>query len=81
MMRPEALGRTYAIMKLRINGEERDWAGDPRLESLLRDLGLEPDAPGVAVAVNARVVPRGEISATLLHSGDRIEIVRAVQGG
>lgn len=69
------------MIQLRINGEQREWSGEPSLSALLVDLGIEPGTPGVAVAVNARVVPRAEISATLLNPGDRIEIVRAVQGG
>jgi sulfur carrier protein len=68
-------------MKLRINGEEQEYTGAPALPALLRELGLDPTAPGVAVAVNARVIPRREFEATPLAEGDRIEVVRAVQGG
>ncbi len=70
-------------MKLRVNGEERDFAlgGEPRLTALLAGLGIEPGAAGVAVAINARVIPRHEIEAVRLEEGDRVEIVRAVQGG
>ena len=68
-------------MKLRVNGEEREYEGEPRLAALLREVGIDPAAPGVAVAVNARVIPRQEIESTGLSNGDRIEIVRAVQGG
>ena len=41
----------------------------------------EIDAPGVAVALNGAVVPRGAWPATKLRAGDTIEIVRARQGG
>lgn len=68
-------------MKLRINGEEREYAGEPKLAALLGELGVDPSVPGVAVAVNARVVPRREIDSIALADGDRVEIVRAVQGG
>jgi len=36
---------------------------------------------GVAVAINAAVVPRSRWSATTLTGGEDIEIVTAVQGG
>jgi sulfur carrier protein len=36
---------------------------------------------GVAAAVNGEVVPRGSWAATLLHDGDQVEVVTAVQGG
>ncbi len=43
----------------------------------------EIDAPekGVAVALNDRVVRRAEHETTALHDDDRIEVIRAVQGG
>ncbi|MBO3745531.1 sulfur carrier protein ThiS [Streptosporangiaceae bacterium NEAU-GS5] len=36
---------------------------------------------GVAVAVNDEVVPRGGWEAAALSSGDRVEVLTAVQGG
>ncbi|WP_022886890.1 sulfur carrier protein ThiS [Glaciibacter superstes] len=36
---------------------------------------------GVAVALNAAVVPRSQWSTTALNPGDDIEIITAVQGG
>lgn len=36
---------------------------------------------GVAVAVNAEVVPRGAWASTTLRDGDEVELVTAVQGG
>jgi sulfur carrier protein len=35
----------------------------------------------VAVAVNASLVPRSTWAATTVAEGDRIELLRAVQGG
>lgn len=68
-------------MKIQVNGESRIYEGEPALEALLRELGLAPGEPGVAVAVNTRVIPHREIASTPLREGDRVEIVRAVQGG
>ncbi|MFC6051123.1 sulfur carrier protein ThiS, partial [Methylobacterium hispanicum] len=36
---------------------------------------------GVAIALNGRVVRRRDWEATPVRDGDRIEIVRAMQGG
>jgi sulfur carrier protein len=68
-------------MDIRVNGEPRAFAGEPALAALLFELGIEPGQPGVAVALNARVIPGREIASTPLADGDRVEIVRAVQGG
>ncbi len=46
----------------------------------LRDLLGEP-APGVAAAVNGQVVPARQWHHHRLQPGDRVEFVRAVQGG
>ena len=57
-----------------LNGEERAVPPDASVATLVG----EPD--GCAVAVNDEVVPRAE-HARSLRAGDRVEIVRAVQGG
>ena len=36
---------------------------------------------GVAVAVDAEVVPRGEWETTTIDDGARVEVLRAIQGG
>lgn len=51
------------------------------LATVLAELGIGEDTPGVAVAVNDRVVPRAAWAARRLEPGDRIEVVRAVAGG
>lgn len=62
--------------------------GDPRrIEegATVRDaallLGAEPDARGVAVAVDGEVVPRAQLETRELHDGARVEVVVAIQGG
>jgi sulfur carrier protein len=49
--------------------------------SLLNHLGIEGGQKGIAVAVNDEVVPRSQWSAHALADGDRVEIIRATQGG
>ena len=67
-------------MTLEVNGERRELSlADATLAEVLAALGIE--ARGVAVAVNDRVVRRGEFAQQRVAEGDRIEIVRAVAGG
>ncbi len=70
-------------MRLNVNGGERDCTcGD--LAALWRaetaDLDL-PNPKGFAIALNGAVVRRDAWAATALHEGDRVEIIRAMQGG
>jgi thiamine biosynthesis protein ThiS len=69
-------------MKLRINGEERDFGGSPApltLAALVELLGMKADR--VAVELNLSIVPRDSWAATVLNDGDRLEIVHFVGGG
>lgn len=69
-------------MKLRINGEERsfDSKAVADVESLLKTLGVSATR-GVAVAVNDEVVRRNDWANATLAEGDRVEVIRATQGG
>ena len=49
--------------------------------ALLEALAVPGGGRGVAVAVDAEVVPRGEWETTQLDEGARVEVLRAVQGG
>lgn len=51
------------------------------VNDLLLALNLPQDGRGIAIAVNDAVVSRSRWLVHELHDGDRIEIVRAVQGG
>ncbi|WP_368855727.1 sulfur carrier protein ThiS [Proteus mirabilis] len=44
------------------------------------ETGLE-SPQGIAIALNGRVVRKREWAQTPLREGDRVEIVRAMQGG
>lgn len=68
------------MMSVVINGEQRSIPEHSTIQSLLEALGIA-QRQGTAVAVNMEVVPRAAHVATVLHSGDRIEIVQAVGGG
>ena len=65
-------------MRLKLNGAEKEVSAQTVAE-LLQQLDAPPT--GVAVAQNGKVVRCAEHESTPLHSGDEIEIIRAVQGG
>ena len=48
---------------------------------LLEGVGVDPQARGVAVAVNGTVVPRRDWAQRTLVDGDQIEIVKPFAGG
>lgn len=51
------------------------------LFELLGELEYRPDRPGIAVAVNGEVIRKADWGQRSLVTGDRVEIVGAVQGG
>jgi len=63
-----------------VNGEPRERAGATVAE-LLADLGIDPAARGVAVAVDGEVVPRAEWGELRINEGQRVEALSAMQGG
>ncbi|WP_372638860.1 sulfur carrier protein ThiS [Fodinibius sp.] len=67
-------------MKLIVNGEQVKTEANT-LEQLLRTFKLEDAEKGVAVAVNDAVVTKDKWSDYQLSEEDRIEIIRATQGG
>jgi len=64
-----------------VNGRRQEHrAGEPLVE-LLTLLDVEPDARGVAVAVDGEVVPRAAWSTFEVREGARVEVLTAMQGG
>lgn len=68
------------MIRLHINGEETEIAVATVAE-LLAERGIDPSARFLAVAVNGAVVRRTAWAETPLSCGDRVEIVRPLQGG
>ena len=64
-----------------LNGEPRDVPAGLSVEALLRHVGRDPAATGVAVAVGDHVVRRAEWPETPVGEGDRVEVITAAQGG
>ena len=73
--------REGAGMTILLNGEARELAPGTTVRALLEALDVPGGARGVAVAVDAEVVPRGEWETTELDDGARVEVLRAIQGG
>ena len=71
---------TSAAIDVVINGETHSVAA-ATLPEVLCSLQYDPEQRGIAVAVNAEVIPRSEWAATVISVGDRLEIVGARQGG
>jgi sulfur carrier protein len=68
-------------MRVVLNGDEAVFEDGATVAAAVAALDLPASGRGVAVAVNAEVVPRGEWAETTLHEGARVEILRAIQGG
>ena len=66
-------------MKLRINGDLREFDGPLSLSGLIEQLGMKPDR--VAVELNRSIVHRDEWGITTLSEDDQLEIVHFVGGG
>lgn len=68
-------------MNIQINGEERQVSPGLTVYQLLAELGMDPQRPGTAVAVEGEVIFRQDWKEKVLAPGTRVEIVRAVAGG
>jgi sulfur carrier protein len=69
------------MTSLTVNGQPRDVAHGTTVSALLAALDVPAEGRGVAVAVDAEVVPRGEWGRTVIADGAQVEVVTAVQGG
>ena len=68
-------------MKVLLNGEERDLRDRASVRDAVLAAGAPDEGRGVAVALDGEVVPRARWDDTALDEGQRVEVVRAVQGG
>jgi sulfur carrier protein len=68
-------------MRIVLNGEATELHDGATVQAALDALDLPGAGRGLAVAVDAEVVPRGRWEETELHEGARVEILRAIQGG
>ncbi len=68
-------------MRIELNGEAVELEEGASVLDAAGRIGADPDARGIAAAVDGEVVPRGEWAQTELHAGQTVEVVRAIQGG
>jgi sulfur carrier protein len=68
-------------MTVIVNGRPAEVAAGETVAGLLAALGHPPGGPGIAVALNGEVVPRGAWVTTSLGDRDRLEVLGASQGG
>ncbi len=69
-----------SLVRLNLAGEEKLF-GVTNISDLLNELSLSSDGRGIAVAVNDAVVSKSRWREHELRNGDKVEIVKAVQGG
>ena len=69
----------FVVMKIKINGEEKQIADGLSINALLESLQIRPGR--VVVERNRDIVQRDSFGATLLVEGDALEIVHFVGGG
>jgi sulfur carrier protein len=67
-------------VKIELNGERQSVREGATVAEVVQLAGAE-STRGVAVAVDAEVVPRSVWESTRLFEGQRVEVLRAVQGG
>ena len=68
------------MIGLTVNGVEQRVATGTTLATLVEEV-LELEPRTVAVERNGDIAPRTSWEATVLEDGDRLEVVRFVQGG
>jgi thiazole synthase len=68
-------------VRIELNGRSCELAAGATLADAVRESGAEPEARGLAVALDGEVVPRAGWAATALAEGQQIEILAAIQGG
>ncbi len=67
-------------MNLKVNGQAHRIEKVENIAAVLKHFQVE-QMTGLAVALNYTVVARQDFEKAVVHDGDEIEIIRAVQGG
>ena len=68
-------------MRVVLNGRPAELADGATVQAAVETLDLPAAGRGVAVAVDAEVVPRTLWETHELQEGARVEVLRAIQGG
>lgn len=67
-------------IKVIVNGKEIITSENDLL-SLLKNLNIDIQRKGIAIAINGEIIPKPEWNKTKVKEGDKIEIVHIVFGG
>ena len=73
------MSQATQMITVRLNGEQRAFAENTTLISLLSQLSIPKEK--VAVELNMEIIPKERLEATVLKAGDEIEGVHFVGGG
>jgi sulfur carrier protein len=68
-------------MRVVVNGEAHELADGATVADLVERAGIAEARRGIAVAVDAEVVPRSAWEDTELREGQAVELLTAIQGG
>lgn len=68
-------------MRILLNGRPSELPPPGTPATALAELGIEPSARGIAVAVDGEVVPRSQWDSMSFAAGARVEVLTAMQGG
>jgi sulfur carrier protein len=68
-------------VRVLLNGEAAELDAGATVQAAVDSLDLPAAGRGVAVAVDAEVVPRTQWDTHELTEGARVEVLRAIQGG
>ena len=66
-------------MEITVNGKAENCEDSLSLSALLRIKEFKPER--FALLVNGEVIPKGELSTTILKNGDQVEIIILAGGG
>jgi sulfur carrier protein len=70
------------MIRIVLNGAHREVPDSTTVATLVRELDDRgADGRGVAVAVDAQVIPRSRWESVELAEGQRVEVLGAIQGG
>jgi thiamine biosynthesis protein ThiS len=68
-----------SMIEIVVNGDARRVKEGQTLADLLKELELDPER--VAIEMDRKIVKQPNWSGTVLHAGNRVEIVQFVGGG
>lgn len=69
-------------MKVLVNGtDEVDIPEKSVIADIFHHLQIELQTPGIAISVNNRVISKSRWQVYVLQAEDKIEVIRAFQGG